>query len=261
MIPDGSFMLPEGGVCFAGVVPNPMGGYWLEQAQKKDAEAFAAVQALYEAKRELAAKMADDAVKRLNENAKLNARIAELRGVCAGGLKAFKRFDLKKRRNALDKFHPLLEEMVNNSTFTVTNDQLKMLGAHFPVVFAEVSRWCASNWVFANEKDGHVSGTDVAECGSQIGIGEAELMAFFTSTDGLRSGLAEFDAGSLLLVEYWSRAVAAAWARVHEKVVDAVDYAHSWVSLADDAKKKHSVMEFPPLASGFDGKNPKCLSV
>jgi len=243
-------------VCYAGVAPNPMASYWLEQAQQKDAEAFAATQALREANAQLAAKDADAAAKRDEQKAKLDAWIAELVALRTRGSPGFKAFDLKKRRGD-DKFHPLLQKLVKNGVLTLTKAQLAMQGDHFPVVSSELSSWCAANWPFANTKTGNVANgkTDIPECGSQIGLCEALLRAFFTSVDDLRTALTTYDAPTLLLVEYWCSAVAAAWARLHAGAEDALEQAHAWLSLADEAGEKHSAMEFPPLTSSTKADN------
>ena len=264
---DGSFVLPGGAVCYAGVVPDSAVVKAQqarlaaeEKAHNSNVDAqnarVAADQARRESERKLKAMEADAAAKRAELKAKLNARIAELRDVRTRASTAFKAFDLKKRRGD-DAFHPLLQKMVKKGVLTLTKPQLEMLRVHFPVVSSELSRWCAANWPFANNKDGDVPETDIPECCTQIGLCEALLRAFFTSVDALRTALPTYDAPTLLLVEYWCRAVAAAWARLHADAEDALEQARAWLSLAEEAGEKHSAMEFPPLTSSTKASKPK----
>jgi hypothetical protein len=257
---DGSFELPEGGVCFAGVAPNPVNADLLNGRIAAENAAWQAQQELaaLKAKQAAAEKAAADkvATEKAAAAEKLQERITALKAARDKGVKPFPTYVLAKTRHSV--FHRALKFLVKKGVLTLTKDEQSLLGSCFP--WLGIGRWNPMNWCFPNEKTGKVGDTDVDDCGSQVGLDEAHLRAFCGLADlAAFPSLEQFDARQLRLVAYQSRAVAAAWARlVDDGVSDALDMAHQWVRLAAACDEQLKQLEFPkPEASKPKVNKPK----
>lgn len=182
---------------------------------------------------------------------KLRAAIAAHQAARAKGVTIFKVYVLAKTRHSA--FHPALKFLVKKGVLTLTDDELAFLAQHF--AWLGIGRWNPMNWCFPNEKTGKVGETDVGECSSLVGLDDALLRALCGPEElAALKALTGLDARLLCLVAYFSRAIAAAWARkVADGVSDALDMAHEWEKFANDCDEQFKQCEFPKL----DAKKPK----